>query len=749
MHLLHFLSAALLASINELGSFSPFAAAFVCSVDRRYMLTASFGAGLGYIFTQNSISAFKYLAAIICAAVMSGLCSELEALKKLRMIPSCVSFLTLFLADMAVMLANEISVASFIMYLGEACVGFVCSFLFCEAFDSVKLYKSNGGILLRDMQIIVFCISLLLFSVSSITLAGASPARLFLVFLLLSLSYVYDSPLISASAGAALVFTIGDTLDITALAYSIATLVLGVFSGLHRYLRAFAFAAAFAIGFAFCDGSAEKAAVLAETAFACVIFASLPERLYDRLKIFLTVSREPTGTSSQREAVLGKLRTASSALGDVSYCVGAASDMIKSDLSGKPVGFYSRVIDEVCSGCKRRDYCWKINFADSRKSFELMAEALGKGKRLAPDSLPGFVSGHCVNASRLAVSFTDNYYKYISRRSAQRKAERIRSLTNEQFSGICAMLAEFSEEFSEGIRFDERLANEIGTALAEQFSLKPELLICIRDAQGHLKLEIRLKEKPKKLNEADFRQLLETVCRTELSRPVVAETDSGIIITLCQQTTFRVEAAASRVCAENQSQCGDSYEGFYDGKGNYIVVLSDGMGTGLRAAIDSSLTATITARLLRAGISCEAAMRMVNSSLLLRSVDESLATLDIICIDLYTGKATFYKAGASLSLVKKKSRVIDVEMASMPLGILDSVNYSRKSLMLGDEDVVLMASDGAFEFSEEKVKNGFSVILDDSVSEVSERMMALARAGRVGKRSDDITVISVRLCKNI
>lgn len=749
LQLTHFLLAALLASINELGSFSPFAVGFVCASAKRYLIISSFGAACGYLFTQNSLSAFKYIAAILCAAVTVRLTAELEVLKKRRLVPSCVAFLSLFLSDMAVMLAGQISVEAFTVYLAESCVGFVTAYLFTEAYDSIKLYNINKGIEKRDMEILLFCLSLILFSVSTITIHGFSPARAVLVFLLLSLSHIYGQALLFSAVGATLVFTIGSTLDETALVYAVAMLFFGAFSHLGRYAQTLSFSVSFLIAFAFCSGTVQKAAVPAEAILSAVIFSAVPEKFFAKIKVRLLINDEPLRTSSQRQAVLNRLKTASSALGDVSYCVDAASDMIKTDRKTSEVGFYSIVKDEACTGCKKQDYCWKQNFREAKKSFDMMTELLKSNSVLNSQHLPGFVGTGCSRAARLTQSFTDNYLKYVISKNAQKKIEKIRSLTGEQFSGICSMLSEFSEEFSKGICFDEGLSGEIAAGLSEQFGMKTELLVCTRDEEGHLRLEIHLKEKTEKLNETQFRELLEEICRTRLSRPVVTSTESDIIITLCERTKYRVEAAASRVCANNQAQCGDSYEGFYDGKGNYIVVLSDGMGTGLRAAIDSSLTATVTSRLLRAGLSCESALRMVNSTLLLRSTDESLATLDIVKINLYSGKAYFYKAGASISLVKKKSKLYDVELASMPLGILHEVNFSKLNLNLSDEDIILMASDGAFEYAEEKIKSVFVQTLDDSVRDVTERVLTQAGASRKGKPEDDITVISVRLRENV
>lgn len=66
--------------------------------------------------------------------------------------------------------------------------------------------------------------------------------------------------------------------------------------------------------------------------------------------------------------------------------------------------------------------------------------------------------------------------------------------------------------------------------------------------------------------------------------------------------------------ADNEKLCGDTFESFYDGRGNYVVILSDGMGTGPRAALDSAMASGLMARLVKAGFGFQSALRLVNSS---------------------------------------------------------------------------------------------------------------------------------------
>ena len=89
---------------------------------------------------------------------------------------------------------------------------------------------------------------------------------------------------------------------------------------------------------------------------------------------------------------------------------------------------------------------------------------------------------------------------------------------------------------------------------------------------------------------------------------------------------------------------GDTFRCFFAGRGRFVMVLSDGMGTGGSAAVDSAMTADLLRRLIEAGVGCDAALKIVNSALLLKSGEETLATADVAEIDLYTGRARFYKA---------------------------------------------------------------------------------------------------------
>ena len=56
-----------------------------------------------------------------------------------------------------------------------------------------------------------------------------------------------------------------------------------------------------------------------------------------------------------------------------------------------------------------------------------------------------------------------------------------------------------------------------------------------------------------------------------------------------RKSAFTMRTGASqRTCGES-ALCGDTFETFRDGRGRQILLISDGMGTGGRAAVDAAM----------------------------------------------------------------------------------------------------------------------------------------------------------------
>ncbi|MCR5484236.1 MAG: serine/threonine-protein phosphatase [Clostridiales bacterium] len=174
-------------------------------------------------------------------------------------------------------------------------------------------------------------------------------------------------------------------------------------------------------------------------------------------------------------------------------------------------------------------------------------------------------------------------------------------------------------------------------------------------------------------------------------------------------------------------------------------MLSDGMGTGGRAAIDAAMTAELFSKLVRAGISFDSALEIVNSALLVNGIDESVSTLDVACIDLYTGETEFMKAGGAATFVRKKNKAAKLELAALPAGILRDVKFEKAYSPLSSGDIILMVSDELLTENDSWIISELINYTGDSAQEFADLIANEARIRKENVREDDVTVLCMIL----
>lgn len=745
-----FLCGLLLASVRAGEVVSPFGASFVAAVPTRYILSAGLGAAAGYILTQDSVAALRYIAALLSAGVLARLACEFEKIRNFRLLPSCISFLVCFLTGMALLAADGMRLESFFLYLAESAAAFAVAYFFASAMDTAKGLSGDNGISVRALPAVLFSLFLLLASFSDVALFGVSFARVLLVYAMLLTAWFYKEPGGAiCGVAATVVFLTDPNVGLAACAYGAAGLLCAVFFHSKRYFGTILFFVSFAAAFLLTGNDADKFYLLAEVFAGCGLFLVTPRTLLEKAER-LTADRVTSAQSNpQRQEILHRLHSAAHAVDEMSHSVRSVSEILRYSMLPEEKDAFARARDEVCVGCGRYAVCWEKNCRDTLAALDGMGKVLKTNEALKASHVPTAFANRCIKLTSLLDSLNRQYVRSTERAAAQRKIEDIRSATADQFDGLCDILKEFSGEISEELTFDESAASRVRAALQNEFGLSESMVTCIYNTEGKLRLELELPAATAEMDRAAMKTALEEAVGRPLELPYSESTPTGLHLTYCERAAVAVEAAAAKITADNEPLCGDSYESFYDGRGNYVVILSDGMGQGTRAALDSTMATTLTAKLVRAGIRYTSALKMVNSSLILKSKDESLATLDILNIDLYTGRAAFYKAGAAKSILLRKGKYMEVKKASLPAGILRDVSFATAEGLLQEGDLVLLGTDGAFEDAPQAVKHALAQVQpQDSSAAIAEKVARAAKTQSTAGRCDDITVIALKIKKN-
>lgn len=481
---------------------------------------------------------------------------------------------------------------------------------------------------------------------------------------------------------------------------------------------------------------------LYELTAAAVLYMLIPGRVLERMYAILFPERQ-TSPEYLRSAVVTRLDFAAGAISHVSQSVEDVSRRLVQQCAPTVSGVYDCAVQDTCRDCGMRVFCWQHHYGASMDALNHLTPALRLHGRVTGSDLGEPLASVCKRADRLAESVTVHYEDLIHNEAAEQRIAEIRSVVSAQFRGLGDMLREMADSFRQQTVCDEAASRRICEYLTEA-GLTPVGVTCCGDAAGRISVELCAKRGRTALNPEAVRQAVSRICGRRFGVPGVTHSGGQVRMVLSEQPMYRAETGVAQHICRGAQLCGDHYEFFLDGSGHAVMALSDGMGSGGRAAVDSAMACGILSRLLLSGLGYDCALRMINSALYVKSGDESLATVDVAEIDLVTGRAVFRKAGAAVGYVRCGNRVRQVDLASLPAGILQDIQFAKSETALEPDGWVVLLSDGALASGGDWIS---SILQDwhDTPQRLCDELVAQAMRRRTDGHDDDITVAAVQL----
>ncbi len=214
---------------------------------------------------------------------------------------------------------------------------------------------------------------------------------------------------------------------------------------------------------------------------------------------------------------------------------------------------------------------------------------------------------------------------------------------------------------------------------------------------------------------------------------------------------YRLAVDVAQSAAAGSHVSGDAFRRVDLPDHRVVLTLSDGMGTGQRAAVESEAAVTMLERFLVEGFDLAFAVQTINLVLLLRSPGETFATLDVCLFDLYTGSVQILKKGAPPTYIRRAAHVEVVRAESLPVGIFQSVETSTMEYRLHKGDLVVMVTDGALEFGSvtgdkaEALGRALRRMEPSGPHETVEGLFKRAHAAPDQPVRDDVTIVAAQL----
>lgn len=731
---------AILARSSILNGYAPFGAAMVgavCTVSGGF--AAILGAFLGYLVLSSTVGGVGAAAAALLIVAFRHVFADFDFVTGPWFMP-CVTTASLAACEFVFLPPMHFTAA--IMFMCMLMLTFGCTY-----FYRILLQPPREEGILRPTALLVLLATVLL-SVSDITIGGIiSPARICALVLVMGAAYTGGSA-IGAAAGVALGITMDTAYGNGALftcTYGFGALIGGGFRSMQRQIFAAVYLCAGTAAALLGAQTSVFVSAIGEGILAAIVFAAVPETIWLYLRETM-IPRPRELSEAVRRVQIGARRYAAEA-------AQAFYDLYLSMSSGMRQGkhaanedtreVFDRAAEKVCCKCSLCGSCWERNYINTLSALNDVSVTMMQRGRVYAADFPTHFSARCIQFPEFVQAVNETLAVLQQRREYEAKCEENRSLLAQQYAGLTGILRRLGNDLSQEVTTLPAREKQVRRYAAAFGQI--EQVAVYRDGNGRLRIELGGTEVTTLLQQKEgFTAGLSALLGIGLTLPEKICDELGVRLLLREQAAFRVVVGMAQRKKKEESVSGDTGRYFMTENGQACLMLSDGMGTGEQAAQDSGAVIEQMERFLRAGVEIREILHTIAPAFRLQSDGMRFVTLDLLTVDLYTGRAESVKCGAAPSYMQTGGGLTRLMSQSLPIGLEEnSAAAESVPLRFSHGDVYVMLSDGITDGVQDSwIVDKLNERTGDSPKELAQQLMAAAKERG---SQDDMTVMVLRV----
>lgn len=741
---IYFILSVFISKGTAFGMYAPFGAAFLAAVPYENMFSSLLGTILGYILPAEINIGIRYISTAIAVCAIRWTLNDLPAIKSHKLFPPVLAFASTIATGLAVNISTINDFGEAAMYITEATLSGGAAYFFSESMQT--FFSKSKKIKQADLVYICLTLFAVILSLASVTIGAISVGKvlstLVVLFCARFLGLVGGS--IAGTAAGVVLGLAASSPSYIMGAYAFGGLIAGLAASFGRFACCASFMAASLV---ISVQSANPEAIISsvyETLLASAIFLFLHEEIGEKfMGLFSTPAVSTPGANEVKDSVATKLESTSKALIGVSESINMVSEKLALAGASTFEEIYSRAVAKVCENCGLKTFCFSANGSDTADSISAVRTKLTECGKVGVEDFPQSLTKRCNRTNDIVGALNELHREALEKKVSQERVSQVRSFMSEQFSDIGLLLGDIAAEVKNDDNFDIELAPKIASEL-KHLDIIPLEVTCKHDKLGRVSIEFETNyREDAEIKKLALERRFSRLCGRKLAQPGIAQVADRVKIKLTERPIFDVQVGVAQHVCNGGTLCGDNYTHFYDGSGRMFFLLSDGMGTGGRAAVEGAMTCKVLESLVKAGINFKTALKITNSALMAKSEDEFLATVDLLCADLFTGNINVLKAGAPLTLLRKNDKVVKYAPSSLPIGILNDINIANCEELLTKDDRVLMFSDGAVSQGDEWLAYELAGWTCESAQDFASSL--LDKATKNKNFDDDITIAAMKV----
>ncbi|BDU83558.1 stage II sporulation protein E [Clostridium perfringens] len=731
---------------------APFGLAYLIAItnyERKYILSSSLGVIVGYITLFNKVSNFS---AYIIISTIVTIISMSKLNKKARNI---ASFITVFsgLFVYGVLVGSSDIILHLIGAISVTALVFPIYYVVSYTLKCIEEINTQHFFSIDEIVSIELFICLLIVGIGTISINDISFRNIAAILFIIALAFISDTNMGAGAGitmGIILGFATGNLMESIAI-YGACGLVAGIFRESGKLFTALSFNVIFIIVTLY-SGVFNNISFI-EALVGTGIFLLIPKKIYNKISLEINKDKKVGHFSEVRFAeIKDELTERLKDFTEVLSIMGKSlNNLVGNDklaIKNKGNALVENLSDRTCSDCDMRYMCWKRELHQTYNAFSDLIRNYENNSGAFPHEL----EKKCIKKYALVKNLEDIMNIYMVNETLKSRLGEGRKILSNHINNMSVTISEIVDEFGNELHLCTDVEKSIKKSLLK-YGINFGSLICYNDKNGRIKIKMQME------NCMGSQTCIKTVL------PIISETigknmsigsegcninskNNMCEIVIEEAPKYHINSHVAVATKEGEKFTGDSYSYGRTKDGNYITVISDGMGSGPEAGLESKVSVEIIEKFMEVGFDEKIAIDAVNAIMSIKfSEDEKFSTLDMNKIDLYTGNAKFMKVGAIESFIKRGNKVEVINSNTLPFGVLEEPDVDTVEKQVSNGDVIVSISDGILD-----VKNDGSFDTTWLIEflkntkyrqpkDLSIAILEKAKELSGGKAKDDMTVV--------
>lgn len=494
--------------------------------------------------------------------------------------------------------------------------------------------------------------------------------------------------------------------------------------------------------------------LLVEIFVSMIIFLLLPNKILNKILVYFNEEHKKEFYTQKR--LFNTLDMRIQKINDFNNIIKQLSDMIVSNVNFKykmlDKKIYIEILAEsVCGECNNVNLCWKNKMKLVRNELFLSLDNFIQGDK----KLTKYIEKICIRKDNIRNELTKISNFYNMQKVYEDRIYEAQDMLSYELKNIHNIIEQGVKEVKKDIivkvNYEKSLISKFN-----KFKIKYFDLVCYEE-NDRIKVKVIL---PYKVY-CEYKLDILDIVNLALPKEMILQEDSSqyinsneeIILNYVEKYNYKIISHCLQLSKKGKN--GDNYIFTQNSNDNYIIILSDGIGSGNEAYDKSKFTVDLIYKFIKTSLSLSSCIKEIISIISLKFFrDESISTIDFASIDLYNGKMNYLKCSSVITYVKRENEVFVLES---DINLFEDFNESTNRILTGEfdlkyGDILVHLTDGLIHFKDLSNKswlyNFLKKVTIVSPDKLCEEIIREFKILNKDSFQDDVTVIVSKVYKN-